>query len=104
MKAAVCRAFGHPLTIEELDIAEPNAGEVKVRLTACAICHSDVILVDGGWGGDLPAVYGHEASGVVESIGSGVVDLKPGDPVVVTLIRSCGACHYCNQSIEMTSL
>ncbi|MDA7584980.1 Zn-dependent alcohol dehydrogenase [Luminiphilus sp.] len=100
MKAAVCRAFGRPLTIEDVDIAEPGAGEVKVRLTACAICHSDVILVNGGWGGDLPAVYGHEAAGIVASIGPGVTGLKPGDPVVVTLIRSCGSCHYCNQSIE----
>ena len=100
MKAAVCRAFGRPLTIEDVDIAEPGAGEVKVRLTACAICHSDVILVDGGWGGDLPAVYGHEAAGIVASIGPGVTGLKPGDPVVVTLIRSCGSCHYCKQSIE----
>ena len=78
MKAAVCRAFGRPLTIEDVDIAEPGAGEVKVRLTACAICHSDVILVDGGWGGDLPAVYGHEAAGIVASIGPGVTGLKPG--------------------------
>lgn len=100
MRAAVCREFGRPLTIENLTIAEPGMGEVKVRLTACAICHSDVILIDGGWGGDLPAVYGHEAAGVVESIGPGVLELKPGDPVVVTLIRSCGNCHYCSQHIE----
>ena len=100
MRAAVCREFGRPLTIENLEIAEPGMGEVKVRLTACAICHSDVTLIDGGWGGDLPAVYGHEAAGVVESVGSGVTGLKLGDSVVVTLIRSCGDCHYCSQHVE----
>ena len=72
MKAAVCRSFGQPLEIEELTIAEPGPGEIKVRLAACAICHSDVTLAEGGWGGELPAVYGHEASGIVESIGAGV--------------------------------
>lgn len=100
MKAAVCRAFGQPLTIEELSIADPGVGEVKVRLAACAICHSDVTLAEGGWGGDLPAVYGHEASGIVESVGPGVSNLQQGDHVVVTLIRSCGHCHYCSQSVE----
>jgi len=100
MKAAVCRSFGQPLEIEELTIAEPGPGEIKVRLAACAICHSDVTLAEGGWGGELPAVYGHEASGIVESIGAGVSEAKPGDHVVVTLIRSCGSCHYCSQDIE----
>jgi Zn-dependent alcohol dehydrogenase len=55
MKAAVCRSFGQPLVIEEIRIAEPGPGEIKVRLAACAICHSDVTLVEGGWGGELPA-------------------------------------------------
>ncbi len=100
MKAAVCRSFGQPLEIEELTIAEPGPGEIKVRLAACAICHSDVTLAEGGWGGELPAVYGHEASGIVESIGAGVAGAKPGDHVVVTLIRSCGSCHYCSHDIE----
>ncbi len=97
MKAAVCREFGQPLEIEDLQIAEPGRGEVKVKLAACAICHSDIIYMDGGWGGDLPAVYGHEASGVVETVGDGVDHLAVGDHVVVTLIRSCGGCHFCAQ-------
>lgn len=100
MEAAVCRAFGKPLQIEDVDIAEPGPGEIKIRLSACAICHSDVTLVEGGWGGELPAVYGHEASGVVMGIGSGVSDVTPGDHVVVTLIRSCGSCHYCCHHLE----
>lgn len=97
MKAAVCRAFGGALTIENLELAAPAANELRVRIAACAICHSDVTAAEGGWGGVLPAVYGHEAAGVVEELGSGVDDLEVGDHVVVTLIRSCGHCHYCTQ-------
>lgn len=97
MKAAVCREFRMPLTIEEVTLAPPGPGEVRVGLAACAICHSDVIFADGGWGGRLPAVYGHEAAGVVEETGPGVSDVAVGDYVVVTLIRSCGHCHYCAQ-------
>jgi S-(hydroxymethyl)glutathione dehydrogenase/alcohol dehydrogenase len=100
MRAAVCRAFGKPLSIEPLSIAEPERGEVRVRLAACAICHSDVMFADGAWGGELPAVFGHEASGVVESVGPGVSALQVGDHVVVTLIRSCGGCTYCLRGVE----
>jgi Zn-dependent alcohol dehydrogenase len=96
VKAAVCREFGQPLRIEEVTIAAPSEGEVSIRLAACAICHSDIMYMDGAWGGTLPAVYGHEASGVVEAVGPGVTHLKPGDHAVVTLIRSCGACPFCD--------
>jgi Zn-dependent alcohol dehydrogenase len=94
-RAAVCRAFGQPLTIEEIELAEPGPGELRVKIKACAICHSDIFYADGAWGGDLPAVYGHEAAGVVEAVGSGVKRVKVGDPVVATLIRSCGFCDAC---------
>ncbi len=97
MKAAVCHEFGSPLKIEEIGIDAPQAGEVKVKVSACAICHSDILYMDGGWGGVLPAVYGHEAAGVVEAVGDGVEDIAVGDHAVVTLIRSCGGCHYCEQ-------
>jgi NADPH:quinone reductase-like Zn-dependent oxidoreductase len=80
-KAAVCRAFGAPLTIETVELADPGAGEVLIRTAACAICHSDIFYVDGAWGGDLPAVYGHEAAGVVEAVGPGVTLYEPGDEV-----------------------
>jgi Zn-dependent alcohol dehydrogenase len=96
MKAAICREFGKPLTIEDVELAPPRAGEVRVKLAACAICHSDIIYADGGWGGTLPAVYGHEAAGIVAAVGEGVTHLKPGDHAVVTLIRSCGHCAYCS--------
>jgi S-(hydroxymethyl)glutathione dehydrogenase / alcohol dehydrogenase len=97
MKAAVCYEFGKPLVIEDVSLAAPKANEVKVKLAACAICHSDILYADGGWGGTLPAVYGHEAAGVIEEVGLGVQGLKLGDHVVVSLIRSCGCCYYCSQ-------
>lgn len=97
MKAAVCHAFGTPLKVEEVALADPGQGAVRVKIAACAICHSDIIYMDGAWGGTLPAVYGHEAAGVVEEIGPGVTHVKEGDHVVVTLLRSCGECHYCAQ-------
>jgi S-(hydroxymethyl)glutathione dehydrogenase / alcohol dehydrogenase len=95
MKAALCRAFGQPLTIEEVVLAPPGPGELRVRLAAVAICHSDILYMDGAWGGHLPAVYGHEAAGRVVELGAGVAGLAVGDPVVVTMIRACGSCHMC---------
>ncbi|MCG6857781.1 MAG: Zn-dependent alcohol dehydrogenase [Salaquimonas sp.] len=95
VRAAVCRAFGEPLVIEEVDLADPGPGEVEVEIKACAICHSDISYIEGDWGGDLPAVFGHEAAGIVTRTGSDVSHVAPGDHVVVTLIRHCGKCHYC---------
>ena len=95
IKAAVAHAFGQPLSIEEVELAHPKPGEVEVTLDACAICHSDITYLDGGWGGSLPAVYGHEAAGRISALGDGVTGLKAGDAVVVTLIRSCGTCASC---------
>jgi len=95
IQGAVCRTFGEPLAVEELELRGPGPGEVGVRVAACAICHSDVAYMRGAWGGPLPAVYGHEAAGVVEEVGPGVDDVQAGDHVVVTLIRYCGRCRQC---------
>ena len=97
MKAAVCRAFNEPLVIEELALEGPQAGELVVDVKACAICHSDITYMDGGWGGDLPALYGHEAAGIVSAVGPETPGVAVGDHVVVTLIRSCGQCFYCSR-------
>jgi S-(hydroxymethyl)glutathione dehydrogenase / alcohol dehydrogenase len=83
--------------IEELVVDPPEAGEVLVEIAACAICHSDIAFADGDWDGALPAVYGHEAAGVVREIGRGVTTVRPGDHVVVTLLRSCGRCFFCTR-------
>jgi S-(hydroxymethyl)glutathione dehydrogenase / alcohol dehydrogenase len=95
VKAAVCYEFRRPLVVEEIEIHPPREGEIEVRLAACGVCHSDVSYSQGAWGGRLPAVYGHEAAGVVEELGSGVEGLDVGDHVVVTMVRSCGRCVLC---------
>jgi S-(hydroxymethyl)glutathione dehydrogenase/alcohol dehydrogenase len=95
MRAAVCRAFGAPLAIEEVTIGPPGPGEVAVSVEACAVCHSDIAYADGAWSGALPAVYGHEAAGRVTALGAGVRGFAEGDRVLVTLIRACGTCPAC---------
>ncbi len=95
IKAAVCHAFGAPLRIETVTLTAPGTGEIEVTLKACAICHSDISYIDGAWGGTLPAVYGHEAAGIVSVVGDGVRGVATGDRVVVTLIRACGTCPSC---------
>ncbi len=101
MKAAVCRAFGAPLTIEDVTLDPPRPGEVHVRLKACSICHSDISYADGIWGGTLPAVYGHEGAGIVAGVGEGVTDYQVGDHVVITLVRHCDECHHCADRMEV---
>ncbi|MEO1732592.1 MAG: zinc-binding dehydrogenase [Pseudomonadota bacterium] len=98
IKAAVCREFSAPLTLETIQIAPPKMGEVEVTLDAVAICHSDISFAEGGWGGQLPAVFGHEAAGRITAMGDGVRDLKLGDDVIVTLIRACGTCPSCGNA------
>ncbi len=95
MKAAVCREFGADLIIEDITLEAPKRGQVQVKLEACAICHSDILAQEGAWGGHLPAVFGHEAAGRITEIGDGVKGYSIGDPVLVTLLRSCGACPSC---------
>jgi S-(hydroxymethyl)glutathione dehydrogenase / alcohol dehydrogenase len=102
MRATVARAFGEPLCIETVDIDDPGEGEIAVDVAACAICHSDIIFADGGWGGTLPAIYGHEAAGIVTRLGPGVDGFRVGDHVVATLIRSCGHCPSCNDGHPVT--
>ena len=97
MNAAVCYGFKQPLVIDQILIDEPRANEVMVKVTACAICHSDILYIDGAWGGRLPTVYGHEAAGVVVSCGANVTHLKEMDSVVISLLRSCGSCFFCER-------
>ena len=96
MKSAVCYEAGKSLVIDELTIDSPRRGEVKVRLVATGICHSDISLLKGEWGPvPCPIVAGHEGSGIVEEAGEGVTLVKPGDHVVVSMLRSCKQCFYC---------
>lgn len=94
MLGAVCREFGAEFEIETLALDAPEADELVVRIAACAVCHSDLTFAEGGWGGTLPAVYGHEAAGVVVEAGE-QSGFAPGQRVLVTMVRSCGACPCC---------
>ena len=95
MRAAVCHEFGKPLIVEDVNIDPPQKGEVKVRLAATAICHSDIHAIDGYWHYKTPIIAGHEAAGIVDQVGDGVTTIQPNDRVVVTLLRSCGRCKSC---------
>ena len=95
IRAAVLNAVAQPFQIESLDLAEPRAGEVLVRVAAVGVCHSDWHLVTGDTKHPLPAVAGHEGAGVVEGVGPGVDDLRVGDHVVLNWAPSCGRCFYC---------
>jgi Zn-dependent alcohol dehydrogenase len=95
MKAAVCYEFGKPLVVEDINIDPPKEGEVKVRIGATAICHSDIHLIRGDWAPPLPALAGHESAGYIEEVGKNVTLVKPGDTVVVSLLTSCGRCSQC---------
>ena len=96
--AAVCREFATPLSLEQVILSPPQAGEVRVKLSACAICHSDIMYMQGQWGGRLPTVFGHEAAGVVAEWGDEDYppELAAGAAVVVALMRACGWCAACD--------
>jgi S-(hydroxymethyl)glutathione dehydrogenase/alcohol dehydrogenase len=96
MRAAVLEEFGQPLVVQELDLAEPRAGEVLVRLVACGVCHTDMYTASGADpSGYAPAVLGHEGAGVVEALGEGVTDLQVGDHVVTLFSPQCRECVHC---------
>lgn len=95
MKAAVLRAYGQPLSIEDVDLLPPQDGEVMIRYAASGICHSDMTRMQGKRPSALPIVLGHEASGYVEEIGPGVTGLAKGDRVVLSFLYDCGRCFYC---------
>lgn len=95
MKAAVCYEFAQPLVVEEVEIDSPQRGEVKVRMAATAICHSDIHFIDGERAAPPPLVLGHEGAGVVEEIGPDVTLVQVGDRVALSLLRQCGRCYFC---------
>jgi S-(hydroxymethyl)glutathione dehydrogenase/alcohol dehydrogenase len=96
IRAAVLESFGSPLEVQELDLAEPKAGEVLVRLVACGVCHTDLYTASGADpSGYAPTVLGHEGAGVVERVGDGVKDVVPGDHVVTLFSPQCRECEHC---------
>src|SRR3989475_10612623 len=93
--AAVLYEVKKPLVIEEVELLEPRAHEVLVKWVANGVCHSDYHVINGDVPHPLPVVLGHEAAGVVVSVGPFVESVKPGDHVCSSYIPSCGKCGYC---------
>ena len=96
VRAAVLPAVGSPLEITGIDLPDPGPGQVRVRLAAAGVCHSDLSLSDGTMRVPVPAVLGHEGAGTVVAVGEGVGHVAPGDGVVLNWAPSCGACHACS--------
>ena len=96
IRAAVLEEFGAPLEVQEIELDEPRAGEVLVRLEACGVCHTDLYTASGADpSGYAPTVLGHEGAGVVERVGPGVHLVAPGDHVVTLFSPQCGECIHC---------
>ncbi|MGF6917057.1 alcohol dehydrogenase catalytic domain-containing protein [Paraburkholderia sp. 40] len=96
MRAALLESTGSRLKIvDDVEIDDPNVGEVLVRIRHCGVCHSDLSIVDGSMPYPLPAILGHEAAGTVEALGRGVDDLRIGDRVVLSMRPPCGRCEFC---------
>ena len=94
-RAAVLYEANTPLVVETLDLDEPAAGEVLVKIAAAGVCASDYHVMTGDWTMPLPMVLGHEAAGVVERVGPGCTRVKPGDHVILNFRANCGGCHAC---------
>jgi Zn-dependent alcohol dehydrogenase len=96
MRAALVEAHGKPIVVrDDIDLREPGPGQVRVRVSHCGVCHSDLSIADGVFPSPVPIVLGHEAAGVVDAIGPNVRTLSPGDRVVLTACPPCGACYWC---------
>ncbi|MFJ8822197.1 Zn-dependent alcohol dehydrogenase [Streptomyces sp. NPDC102467] len=95
VRAAVLPAVGSPLEIADIDLPEPGPGQVRIKLAAAGVCHSDLSLTNGTMRVPVPAVLGHEGAGTVVSVGEGVTHVAPGAEVVLNWAPSCGSCHAC---------
>ena len=97
VKAVIAKAKGEPVSIETINVPDPGPGEAVVKIEACGVCHTDLHYREGGINDDFPFLLGHEAAGVVESVGPDVVDIAPGDFVVLNWRAVCGNCRACNR-------
>ncbi|MFG2122359.1 Zn-dependent alcohol dehydrogenase [Streptomyces sp. NPDC048710] len=95
VRAAVLPAIGAPLEITDIELPEPGPGQVRVRLAAAGVCHSDLSLSNGTLRVPVPVVLGHEGAGTVVAVGEGVTHVSPGTPVVLNWAPACGTCHAC---------
>ncbi len=97
VRAAVLEQVGEPAVIRDLTLVEPRAGEVRVRMLASGVCHSDLHVRDAEWDRPTPIVMGHEGAGVVEAVGEGVTTHRIGDLVALSWLIPCGVCRSCRR-------
>jgi S-(hydroxymethyl)mycothiol dehydrogenase len=97
VKGVVARAKGSPVTLETILVPDPGPGEAVVAIQACGVCHTDLHYRDGGINDEFPFLLGHEAAGIVEAVGEGVTNVKPGDFVVLNWRAVCGDCRACRR-------
>jgi S-(hydroxymethyl)mycothiol dehydrogenase len=95
VRAIVSRSVKAPVTLETIVVPNPGPGEALVKVQACGVCHTDLHYREGGINNDFPFLLGHEAAGIVESVGAGVTNVKPGDFVVLNWRAVCGTCRSC---------
>ncbi|MFI1539544.1 S-(hydroxymethyl)mycothiol dehydrogenase [Streptomyces anandii] len=95
VRAVVARGKGAPVSLETIVVPDPGPGEALVRVEACGVCHTDLHYREGGINDEFPFLLGHEAAGVVESVGEGVTDVVPGDFVILNWRAVCGQCRAC---------
>ncbi|MBA4862803.1 S-(hydroxymethyl)mycothiol dehydrogenase [Streptomyces sp. PSKA54] len=95
VRAVVARGKGAPVSLETIIVPDPGPGEALVKIEACGVCHTDLHYREGGINDDFPFLLGHEAAGVVESVGEGVTDVAPGDFVILNWRAVCGQCRAC---------
>jgi S-(hydroxymethyl)glutathione dehydrogenase/alcohol dehydrogenase len=95
VKAAVYYGGGKPVVIEDVGVRAPGPGEVRVRIKAAGLCHSDQSVIDGTIPYPVPVVLGHEGAGIVEDIGPGVTSVREGDSVIISTLAHCGRCRAC---------
>src|SRR5918912_1022116 len=96
-KAAILTGLEQPLEVRDVELEPPRAGEVKVRMGASGVCHSDLSMQNGTIMSATPVVLGHEGAGVIEEVGEGVTNLKPGDHVVISWVPQCDECYFCER-------
>ena len=97
VRGVIARAKGEPVTMETIVIPDPGPGEAVVVIQACGVCHTDLHYREGGINDEFPFLLGHEAAGVVESVGEGVTDVAPGDYVILNWRAVCGDCRACRR-------
>ncbi len=97
VQGVISRAKDAPVELVTINVPDPGPGEAVVKIQACGVCHTDLHYVQGGIGDDYPYLLGHEAAGVVESVGAGVRDLEPGDYVILNWRAVCGSCRACKR-------